>query len=283
LEHVIIERTKLTYSSYGPLFTTQLLNAPHVIEPLLASSWLVHNGSIEDLTSERFAIRDLDKGLNMDFMSYANYYLANKDPTLLLDPEKLLQHSEKTFQTFFKHFAATGTTTLGTGQTRSAVYDDSRRFLSEEDRINWTLSERIDILTMNETATWLSLAIIFALIVILVVVIVALQTVYSSDSMQFRVECLADVLLMVAGSDEVIRMVHERGVEGMKKSGVMTRLGWFRDKRGVVRWGIEVVGGNVEWVDGLEDLEEDGTSSEEQKDKKVMPGGALWAKVRSWF
>jgi hypothetical protein len=136
---------------------------------------------------------------------------------------------------------------------------------------------------MNETATWLSLAIIFALIVILVVVIVALQTVYPSDSMQFRVECLADVLLMVAGSDEVVSMVHERGVEGMKQSGFMTRLGWFRDKSGVVRWGIEVVGGDVEWVDGPEELEEDGTGFEEKKKKGVMTGDTLWAKVRSWF
>tara|TARA_R110002003_G_scaffold68_14_gene6177 strand:+ start:13313 stop:13774 length:462 start_codon:yes stop_codon:yes gene_type:complete len=149
-EQVLIERTKLKYSSYGPLFTTQLLNAPHVIEPPIASSWLVHNGSIEDLTSERFAIGDLDKGLNMDFMSYANYYLANKDPTLLLDPEKLLQHSEKTFQTFFKHFAATGTTTIETGQTRSAVYD---AFPGLWIGSNGTLSERIEVLTMNETAT----------------------------------------------------------------------------------------------------------------------------------
>jgi hypothetical protein len=120
---------------------------------------------------------------------------------------------------------------------------------------------------MNETATWLSLAVIFALIVILVVVIVALQTVHPSDSMQFHVECLADVLLMVAGSDEVVTMVHERGVEGMKKSGVVTRLGWFRDKTGVVRWGIEAVGGEVEWVDGPEDLEEDGTGFEEKKEE----------------
>tara|TARA_R110002003_G_scaffold68_14_gene6178 strand:+ start:13859 stop:14128 length:270 start_codon:yes stop_codon:yes gene_type:complete len=88
--------------------------------------------------------------------------------------------------------------------------------------------------------------------------------------MQFRVECLADVLLMVAGSDEVVTLVHERGVEGMKKSGVMTKSGWFRDSGGVVRWGIEVVGGDVEWVDGPERMEEDGRGSEEQKNKKVI-------------
>jgi hypothetical protein len=31
--------------------------------------------------------------------------------------------------------------------------------------------------------------------------------------MQRHVECLADVLVMVAGSEELVRMVHERGAK----------------------------------------------------------------------
>jgi hypothetical protein len=57
---------------------------------------------------------------------------------------------------------------------------------------------------------------------------------------------------MVAGSDEFVKLVHERGVYGVEESGVRTKLRWFRDKRGVVRWGIEVADGDVEWVDAPE-------------------------------
>ncbi|KAH7085695.1 hypothetical protein BKA63DRAFT_575008, partial [Paraphoma chrysanthemicola] len=255
--------------SYGPLFLTQLLNAPHLVEPQQYPNWLVYNRSIEDLSIERFAIRDLDKGLNMDFMSYANYYLADRDPALLLDPAKLLEHSQTTFQTFFKHFVTSGTTDKGTGKVRSAVYDDVRSYSSRDNWTAWSMSERIEILKMNETATWLSLAIIFILTVILIVVFVALRTVYPSNSLHHRVECLADVLLMIAGSDEIVHMVHERGVDGIEKSGVMTKLGWFRDKRGVVRWGIERIGGDVEWVDGPDEDE----GEDESKDEEPVPRG----------
>jgi hypothetical protein len=65
----------------------------------------------------------MDNGLNMDFMSYSNYHLVDKDPSALLDPDVLLRHSEKTFQTFFKHFAATGRYTYS-GDGKMAVYDD---------------------------------------------------------------------------------------------------------------------------------------------------------------
>jgi hypothetical protein len=103
---------------------------------------------------------------------------------------------------------------------------------------------------MNEVATWLSLGIIFILIVILSVLIVSLQVVYPTSCVQHHVECLADVLVMVAGSDELKRLMHEQGLEHLETCSVETRLGWFRDKRGVVRWGIEVVDGDVEWLEG---------------------------------
>jgi hypothetical protein len=229
---------------------SQLLTAPHIMDPPKPSSWLVFNKSIEDVSNERFSIRDTSKGLNMDFMSYANFHLANKNPTALLNHTALFEHSEKTFQTFFKHFAATGQWNYG-NLHKSSVYDNEDGPWSAE-TVNGTFIERIEVLSMNETATWLSLGIIFALIVILVVLIVSLQIVYPKDSMQHHVECLADVLLMVAGSDEFVERVHMRGVRGVAKSDVRTKLGWFRDKRGVVRWGIEVADGDVEWVDAPE-------------------------------
>ncbi|CAO2648819.1 Nn.00g097680.m01.CDS01 [Neocucurbitaria sp. VM-36] len=229
--------------SYGVFFTSQLLTAPHIVKPPIASSWLVYNQSLEDVASERFNIRDRDRGLNMDFMSYANLHKVGNDPTALLDTTLLLRHSEKTFQTFFKHFSVSGRWVDTAVRTESAVFEENDHLL-----VNGTISERIEILSMNETATWLSLAIIFVLVVILVVLIVSLQVVYPKDSMQHHVECLADVLAMVAGSDELLKMSREVGIEGVKRSGVQAKLGWFRDKRGAVRWGVEIADGDVEWV-----------------------------------
>jgi hypothetical protein len=67
--------------------------------------------------------------------------------------------------------------------------------------------------------------------------------------MQHRVECLADVLAMIASSEELVNMAHEMEIEKMERSSVQTRLGWFRDKRGDVRWGVEIADGSVEWVE----------------------------------
>lgn len=232
---------------------SQMLTAPHIIEPLAPRSWLVYNHSIEDIGTERFNVRDTERGLNMDFMSYANWHLAQKDSAALLDPATLLRHSETTLQIFFKHFAATGTrpkTLSYTGDTLTTVFEDEERFAWKDTGVNGTLTTRVEVLVMNETATWLSLSIIFLLIVILVVLIVSLQVVYPSSCMQHHIECLADVLVLVAGSDELLRLVHGRGVEGLEKSGLRTRLGWFRDKRGVTRWGLEVEDAEgIKWVE----------------------------------
>jgi hypothetical protein len=230
---------------------SQLLTAPHMVEPQMHSSMMVANHTIENLAAERFALRDIDKGTNMDYMSYANFVLANKDPTALLNSTLLQQHSEKTFQTFFKHFVTSANWTHGAeGPGSRAAYEYHEAYWMRSEKFDGIITERIEVLSMNKVATWLSLTILFLLMIVLVILIVALQVVYPRTSMLRHVECLADVLAMVAGSDELVRWVNEVGVEGMERAGIKTRLGWFRGKRGVVRWGVEIVDGNVEWVDG---------------------------------
>ncbi|CAO2655525.1 Nn.00g043280.m01.CDS01 [Neocucurbitaria sp. VM-36] len=227
--------------SYGHYFLSQMLTAAHIITPPVDLSDMITAKYLENVASERFNIRDLDNGLNMDFMSYANYILADKDPTALLDADTLREHSQRTFQTFFQHFVT------------SARWDDQRAAYEAVDarsveKVDVIVSTRMKVLSMNETATWLSLAIIFLLVIILVVLMVSLEHVYPRSSMQRSIECLADILLMVAGSDNFVSLVHGNGFENLKKSTVKTRLGWFKDKMGFVRWGIEVEDA-VEWVD----------------------------------
>ena len=218
-----------------------MLTAAHIITPPVDLSDMITAKYLENVASERFNIRDLDNGLNMDFMSYANYILANKDPTALLDADTLREHSQRTFQTFFQHFVT------------SAKWDDQRAAYEAVDarnaeKVDVILSTRIKVLSMNETATWLSLAIIFLLVIILVILMVSLEHVYPRSSMQRNIDCLADVLLVVAGSDDFVSLVNGNGYENLKKSTVKTRLGWFKNRMGVVRWGVEVEDA-VEWVD----------------------------------
>jgi hypothetical protein len=58
------------------------------------------------LEDQWFNIRDIRQGLNLDFMSYANLVQANMDPLALLDPETLLKHTQRTFETFLQHYAS---------------------------------------------------------------------------------------------------------------------------------------------------------------------------------
>jgi hypothetical protein len=251
--------------SYGALFLSQLLTAPHILEPLKSSSQLVNNGTLEDVFSSRFSIRDTAQGLNMDFVSYASYILAGAQPTTLLDGAVLQANSEKTLQTFFKHFVTSGRWTYG-GNEKTAVYDSTALY---SDRAEGEVSQRIEVLTMNAVATWLSLGIVFLLMAILCVLIVVLQVVYPRDAMQRKVECLGDVLGMVAGSDGLVGLVREGEIVG---EGPKMRLGWFRDRRGKVRWGVEAVG-EVEWVDGPEEEIDQEGGAGEQREADNMPVG----------
>jgi hypothetical protein len=58
------------------------------------------------------------------------------------------------------------------------------------------------------------------------------------------VQLIADVLVPVAGSDNLLGLIHARGVALKKADDVKTMLGWFKDRDGEV-------GGRdpVEWVD----------------------------------
>jgi hypothetical protein len=149
-------------TSYGVFFTSQLLTAPHIIKPAISSSWLVYNQSLEDVSIERFNIRDKDRGLNMDFMSYANLHKVDNDPNALLDTALLLDHSEKTFQTFFKHFAVSGNW-LGSGSIpKSTVFQQKQGLYSSG--INGTVTERIEILSrMRQLHGYLSLYLLSSL------------------------------------------------------------------------------------------------------------------------
>jgi len=60
--------------------------------------------------------------------------------------------------------------------------------------------------------------------------------------MQRNIECIADVLVLIAGSERLLAIIREQGIYTiLKEDKILTRLGWCRDPDGTMRWRIEVV------------------------------------------
>lgn len=206
----------------------------------------------------------------MDFMTYAMYMLGGADPEALLEISTLERTAEKTFQTFFQHYVSTNVSMekgswvyqainsslpsdlgevislqLGPGgnstEIKASDYQDNLHPVSSTNRTAIaTISTRIEVLQMQPTAVWLSLAILTWLIATLVILAAGQRTYLKG--LKNNVECIADVLTLVAGSERLLQLVRERGIEGLKDEDLtMTRLGWFQDVRGEWQWGIEVV------------------------------------------
>ncbi|KAJ8110327.1 hypothetical protein OPT61_g6806 [Boeremia exigua] len=235
--------------SYGSYFLTQLLGASSI------APWKVTTGfyppfDFENLNDDRFNIRDTKRGYNMDFMSYANLYQANMDPLVLLDTDLLLNYSQRTFQTFFQHFASQ------TGWFDGQLMAYQRATDDNADQVEVTTTQRIETLTMIPSATWLSMAIIALLVAILGILFVSLKVVYPHDTLRNNMVCLADMLALIEGSEGLLWFAERHDIDTLRESGLNTRLGWFKDRTGVLRWGVELVDApGVEWVEKPEAFE----------------------------
>lgn len=238
----------------------------------------------EDLNDNTYNIRDELNGLNMDFMSYAMYTQASRDPTALLDPETFTKLAQKTFTTFFQHFVSNNISleTGGWGYqvinaslpdtlgpvlelqngylpgTKAAKYQDILHPISHTNRtVAAQITQRVELLQMNSTAVWLSMGILGWLIGTMAVVSVLQKRYFGS--LRRNIECLGDVCVLIAGSANLLQLARDiragRLAPGDYKH-LRTRLGWFVDVDGRLRWGIEMEesyaeGPGVRWVDGL--------------------------------
>lgn len=235
--------------SYGSYFLTQLLGASS-IAPLRVSPGFYAPFNYENLDDDRFNIRDKEKGYNMDFMSYANLYQANMDSMSLLDPDVLLNYSQRTFQTFFQHFASQTKWFDGQLMAYERTTGDGNK------QVEVTITQRVETLKMIPSATWLSVAIIASLVVILTILIVSLRIIYPHDVLQNNIACLADMFALIEGSEGLLWFAERHDIETLRESGLHTRLGWFKDRMGTVRWGVELVDApGVEWIEQPEAFE----------------------------
>jgi hypothetical protein len=221
---------------------------------------------VESLGDSSFNFRDTENGLNMDLMTYSMYTMVGKDPNALLNYTALTTNANRTLQTFFQHFVQNSLSMSTGGYVFQATDDQTMRDIGraidannasisqpvypafQEERIA-TVTNRIQILYLNQVATFLSVGILVWLIGT-ALVILYLQRRYTR-SMTRNVELIADVLVLIAGSDNFLSLVQERGMALKRDKSICTKLGWFKGRDGEVRWGVEVVGGRnaVEWVD----------------------------------
>lgn len=223
--------------SYGVYFLTQLIQAASLdtfSDPL----------EFENLQDERYNIRDRLLGLNMDFMSYSNYLQVDRDNRALLDGETMFNVSRRTFQTFFQHYASRTRWIDG----NLIAYDELEP--NGDFEMPVIMSERIEVLALSEIATWLCVAILIIIIIIITILVVSLKFVYPHSLLRRNIRCLADVIAMVQGSEHFMEQVAQHGPKQLAKTGLKTKLGWFRNSKGEVIWGIEVVDDGVQWMAG---------------------------------
>jgi hypothetical protein len=257
--HEVPERTPgLANGSYmGPLNVTTSFGI------LFLGSLL--GSANRDLDDNAFVFRDKEYGIDMDLMTNTMYAMADKDAEALLNYTTFTELADRTFQAFFQQFVNSGLSLKQGGFTYQPVNDRSmenlgrpidangtvisKRGTAPAQGISASVSTRIRVLHMNTVATYLSAAILIWLIGT-TFIIISLQRKYTS-SMIRDVQLIADMLVLVAGSDKFLGLVHERGVALKKDRDVQTMLGWFRDRDGEIRWGVEVVGGRdpVQWVE----------------------------------
>jgi hypothetical protein len=263
-------------TSYGTLFLVTLLGVADIRG---LQEGFADCDTVENLNDMTFNIRDREQGINTDFMSYAMYTSVNKDPTALLNATKLSELTQKTFQTFFQHFVSSNVsvtdggrayqpigTTLGdigaiVKVNREDIKDTIPENYSNEYPVSNTnrsttakVSKRIEVLYMSPVATWLSVSILVWLALTTITAAILQRSHVRSLNSNF--DKFADVLVCISGSDNLLELVKKIGIQGLEKeTSVLVRLGWFKDRKGMIRYGIEAEGGKdmreVEWVEPM--------------------------------
>lgn len=218
----------------------------------------------DNLEDKVFNMRDNTTGLNLDFMSYAAYAQVGFDPTALLDPNILANTSQKVFSTFFQHFVSNNLSREYGGnvyqprgmdlkvnppmRNMPTQYTPDGSVAPEFQDIvrntnattTATITTRVEVLTMNPVAFWLATSILIWLI-ITIIILASVQRRYYGGMMR-NVECIADVLVLIAGSERLLAVIREKGIDTIiSEDKIRTRIGWFRDPDGTMRWRIDLV------------------------------------------
>jgi len=241
-------------TSYGVMFIEALLGAASLKTLAGCGDYGCGREYLDDRT---FNIRRT--GLNVDYMTYSMLSLAQNDSLALLDANNLTSLAQLTFTTFFQHFAsmavsidgdggwvyervgATLPSDLGSplsGESPNRAPSTSVQFTNTTTLIS--IERPIEILRMSPLAFALCLGILMWLILTTILILI-LKKRYFSPLME-KVETIADIAILVAGSERLLRFAAEKGPVALQADkSFKARLGWFRTSTGEVRWGIELI------------------------------------------
>ena len=212
-----------------------------------------YGSSVENLLDLTFNIRG--QGLNVDYMTYSMLSLANNDHRALLDPDTLARLANKTFSTFFQHYASNNVTFASGGRTFQrlgetlpadiGLSENNRRDLDTPVRsasaanIDVQSSRSVVVLQTSKTAAWICIVILSWLIV--TILILAVSAPKLTKSLQQRVETVGDVVALVAVSESLLKAIKGRSYAAVQKDpNLYARLGDCKSEDGNVRYGIEL-------------------------------------------
>lgn len=208
----------------------------------------------------------------MDYMSYCMYVLAGQDKQALLNHSLLHSTASQTFATFFQHFMSSNVsltrgglsyqmideqlpsdllpTSIYNSTTNQTVVVPIPRPVSNTNRTaEVDVSITVKVLHMSPVAVWICVGILIWLI-LTVLVIVASDSRYLGRLLRGS-KTLADVAILLAGSDALLAYMANHHTGQYNTNTPQVKLGWFRDRTGQPRWGIELVGNEfgVDWLD----------------------------------
>lgn len=84
-----------------------------------------------------------------------------------------------------------------------------------------------------------------------------------------NIECIADVLVLIAGSERLLGAIREIGVQTiLREDKLLIHLGWFRDPDGTIEWRIKVIDDEHEAQMQLIRLGSEHTSSQEDTENE---------------
>lgn len=241
--------------SYGYLYWRALLEASAVGSSIAVGAQPSQVPQNED--DHAFNFRE--RGLNVDFMTYAMLALVNNDKDALLDVSTMIEKADRVFSTFFKHYASTSVNFTDGGRVYQPIglrlpSNLSDPFTSAIGYINddavdaprtrtIQLSVPHDMLVMSPVAEFLCIGVLVFLLATVVVV-------YVFHRHTFKVlprdpDTLANIIAFVYGSSKLLEWAEQRRENGdwsveTVSEGYDSRIDVFADKSGMERWGIEI-------------------------------------------
>ncbi|OTA88589.1 hypothetical protein M434DRAFT_14935 [Hypoxylon sp. CO27-5] len=234
-------------TSHGVLLVTGLLGAAD-LDDFTGTNIDNYNVQSESILDQTFNIRE--PGLNVDLMSYSMLSLVNFDHDALLDLNTLERTAQQTFTALFQNFASNNVSFETGGYVFQPLNEDLPADLdtprkradepSPEPTVTLNVSRPVELLQMSNIAAWICMIILAYLIVASVILAIASRR--HTKMLLRKIDSIADVAVLMAGSEMLLNLAREKSMKELKNDHVTkARLGWFTGVGGTQRWGIELV------------------------------------------